>query len=290
MLVWLNDHVRAALDLRLFDLGDRPVTISTVIIVVLVVMASFWFSSFVQRRAASELSRRGIDEEGAVAVGLRFSHYAIVVMGLGIGLQTAGVDLSALFAAGAVFAVAIGFAMQTVAQNFVSGVILLLEGAIKPGDILEINGRMVRVSRMGIRATIVRTTDDAEEIVPNGILVGAGVINYTLSDKLIRVRIPVGVAYGADPHQTQAALRAAAMGYPGRHPDRDPVVQLTGFGSSSVDWDVSVWIEDPWLLPHARTGLALAVWDGLAAEKLTIAFPQVDVHFDADVVRRLGAA
>lgn len=280
----LASLARSVFDARLFDLGDSPVTVFTVIIVVAVVVASFWVSAWARHKVETSLDRQGIAKEGGLAVGFRFGHYLIVVIGLGVGLQTAGVDLSALFAAGAMFAIGVGFAVQTVAQNFVSGVILLVEGAIKPGDVLMLDGKLVRVVQMGIRATVVRNLDDVEIITPNSVLVSGAVENLTMSDKLLRVRVPVGVVYRADPHVAIDVLGKAAFAFEMRQMTIKPVVQLVGFGASSVDFEVSVWIDDPWHLNRVRSSLHLAIWDALKAHDLTIAFPQVDVHFDPELV------
>lgn len=279
--------LRSFLDLSLFDLGGRPVTVTTVLIVLLCVALSYWTSLVVNRRIEKALEKSGVSNEGAVAVAARFGHYAIMLVGLGIGLQTAGVNLAALFAAGAVFAIGLGFAVQNVTQNFVSGVILLVEGAIKPGDVLQVEDRLVRIGRMGIRSTVARTMDDVEVILPNSVLVTSSVENLTMSDRFVRIRVPVGVVYSADPHRTQATLEQVAREFSDRASEREPVVLLKDFGASSVDWEVSVWTADPWRLPKIASALRLAIWDGLHREDLVIAFPQLDVHLDPPVVEAL---
>ena len=284
----IGNIARAVLDFRLFDLGDKPVTVSTLMTVLIVITISFWISRLVQRALLKQLEERGVANEGAVAVGGRLAHYAIVLMGLGVGLQTAGVDLSALFAAGAVFAIAIGFAVQNVAQNFVSGVILLVEGAIKPGDVLQVGDKVVRVSQMGIRSTVATTMDNTEVILPNSELVSSSVYNYTMSDKLVRVRIDVGVEYASDPTQVVAVLAKTAEDFADKAPERAPIVLFKDFGASSLDFQVSIWTKDPWRIPLISTALRLAMWDALKDAGIVIAFPQLDVHLDRDVVERIG--
>ena len=122
----------------------------------------------------------------------------VVAIGLGIGLQTIGINLSALFAAGAIFAIGLGFAMQNIMQNFVSGVILLTERSITPGDVLKVEQQFVQVQKMGVRATIARTLDDEEIIIPNSAIVQSTVTNYTLRDSMYRLRCTVGVVYSSD--------------------------------------------------------------------------------------------
>lgn len=290
LALWALGWLGSLLDTHVFMLGEKPVTVATLAIVLASVVFAFWISSIVQRRLNRELERHGVENEGAVAVGARFAHYLIVVIGLGIGLGTAGIDLSALFAAGAVFAIAIGFAVQNVAQNFVSGAILLVEGAIKPGDVLVVNGEMVKVARMGIRSTVARTMDDIEVILPNSVLVTSAVENLTMSDRYIRIRVQVGVTYSADPHLTQTTLMAAAKAFEDRAQAHEPRVLLTGFGSSSVDWEVSIWTSEPWRLPGIASALRLALWDALKQADLVISFPQLDVHVDAPLIAALRGA
>jgi small-conductance mechanosensitive channel len=219
-------------------------------------------------------------EDGAVSASARLLHYLIMAVGTVVALQAVGIDLSTLFAAGAVFAIALGFAMQNIAQNFVAGVILLIERTIKPGDVLFVDGRVVKVTRLGIRTTIARTLDSEEIIVPNAAIAQGTVINYTLQDSLYRVRSAVGVHYASDLALVRRVLQAAAEKVPWRHAGQQPVILLTEFGDSSVNFEVSVWTEDPWRMRRAKSDLNEAVWWALKEAGITIAFPQLDVHLD----------
>ena len=190
--------VQEILRIQLFTVSGTPINIATVVVFMLIVGGTFLVSFLVQRAVMHFLRRRGIENKGTLAASSRLIHYLIIIGGVGIGLHNLGINLTALFAAGAVFAVAIGFAMQNILQNFVSGIILLVERTIKPGDVLEVDGRIVRVEHMSIRATIARTLDDEDIIIPNTSLVQATVKNLTLRDMSFRIRIPVGVSYGSD--------------------------------------------------------------------------------------------
>ncbi len=273
--------MRSILDYRLFQVAGQDVYVHSLCIFLGVVMATFVASYLAQRAVGRVLARREVEEEGSLAVFKRLLHYLIIAIGLTTGLATLGFDLAALFAASAIFAVALGFAMQNIAQNFVSGVILLIERTIKPYDVLDLNGRAVRVQSMGIRSTIVRTLDDEDLIVPNAELVQTIVTNYTLRDKLYRLRVPVGVAYESDLRLVESALQQATAAIPWRIQERDPRIHLIAFGSSSVDFEVSVWINQPWDMGQRRSDLHHVVWWALKDAGVTIAFPQIDVHFDA---------
>ena len=263
---------------RLFAIADTPVTLGTLLIFLGIVLATLVTSKLLQRALARGFKARGVQDEGRIGATARLLHYSVLVIGFGIGLQTIGINLSALFAAGAVAAVAIGFAMQTVVQNFVSGLILLVERAIKPGDVLEVDGDMVKVTQMGIRSTVVRTLDDEEMIVPNSNLVQSTVRNSTLHERAVRIRVPIGVAYESDLDQVVDVLREAALTVGEGQVERDPVVLLRSFGDSSVNFEVSIWIRDPWLTAGLKSQLNLAIWRALKRADIVIPFPQVDVH------------
>jgi small-conductance mechanosensitive channel len=278
-----------ALDVKLFEIAGTSITVATLVVFAAIVLVTLIVSRLMQSAVTRLFGARGIRDEGTVGVATRLTHYLVLLLGLGIGLQTIGINLAALFAAGALFAIGLGFALQNLTQNFVSGVILLLERSIKPGDVLRVEDRLVKVSKMAIRATHARTLDDEEIIVPNSLIAQATVTNYTLRDSFYRLRCPVGVVYGSDMALVRRTLEGVARSAEWRARNKEPVVLLTDFGSSSVDWEVSVWIDDPWLVRRRRSDLNEAMWWALREAKITIAFPQVDVHFDPPVVQGLHA-
>lgn len=274
----------------LFTLAGTEVTAVSIVVFLFILVVTFWVSSILRRITHRWLRARGVQEEGTIATSKRLLHYVVVLVGFGIAIETVGINLGTLFAAGAVVAVAIGFAMQNILQNFVSGVILLAERSITESDILSVEGRVVRVVRMGPRATVARTRDDEEIIVPNSTLVQSSVTNYTLRDSLYRIRTTVGVAYGSDMDRVKEVLREAGETIPERVPEKEPVVLLLEFGDSSVVFEVSIWAEDPWAARVTRSKLNMAIWQKLKEAGITIAFPQLDVHFDRPWAGTAGEA
>ena len=261
-----------------FSLGGQSVSIADLFVVVAIFSVA-WMASRLARQAVRGLMRsRGVTDEGTVAVTSRILHYVVMGVALLTALSQIGINLSALFAAGAVFAVGVGFALQNLSENFVSGVILLFERSIKPGDVVEVQGNIVRVLRLGIRTTLCRNHDDEEIIVPNSLLVRNPVRNRTLHDSIYRLRAGVGVAYESDVKQLMEVLRGAADGLSWKARTKPPIVFLTEFGSSSINFEVSVWIDDPWQAPTRHSQLMEAVWHALKAHDITIAFPQLDLH------------
>lgn len=286
-------RIHAALNFELVRFAGAGVTPVGILTFFAVLAVSFQVSRVVQRGLGRAVRARGIDDEGSIGIAQRLSHYTVVTIGLMLALKVVGVEVSGLFAAGAVFAVGIGFAMQTIAQNFVSGVILLLERTIKPGDIVEVEGRTVQVKEMGIRSTVARTRDDEDLIIPNATLVANTVKNLTLLDDLVRLRAPVQVDRDTDLHAAMDALREAGSRVEGRAPDTDIRVLVLGMDAGVLSLEVSVWVLDPWWGPLKRTDLFVHIWDVFRERGIRLAHPQLDVSIKPDAalaVRGIGEA
>lgn len=292
------DPINNAYHSELFRIGDTPVTVATLVTLLLLLIASAVVARLAKRGAQELLVKYAVDARQAGTISALL-HYALLIVGGLVALQVAGIDVSALFAAGAFVAVGLGLAMQSISQNFVSGVILLSERTIKPGDILDVENERVKVIDMGIRASIVRTLDGEEVIVPNSRLAQSSVRNLTLNDPFHRLRVSVGVAYESDLKKVQRVLNEVAqkmekqlVGRRGLDKRRDysSSAYLVGFGASSVDFEVCVWSDAPWEGLPRRSLVLHAVWDALAEAGVVIAFPQLDVHFDRPDEERSSSA
>ncbi|MDP8221727.1 MAG: mechanosensitive ion channel [Candidatus Lernaella stagnicola] len=271
----------------LFSMAGSEVTPNSILAFLAIILVSFGLSWLVQRAMRRVLAKSFAGNEGTLASIRRLVHYLVMFFGLGIALNTIGINMNALFAAGAVFAIAIGFAMQNIVQNFVSGIILLVERSIKPGDVLEVEGQLVKIVAMGIRTTTARTLLEEDLIIPNSTLSQSTVKNYTLRDRDFRLGVRVGVTYGSDMRHVTQTLEKTARELPWRSQKTEPHVMMVEFGSSSVDFDVWVHITDPWRSRWLRAELREAIWFAFLDEKIMIAFPQVDVHFDPSVTEAL---
>ena len=272
------DRVQEVLDTQLFQVAGGTITVASLLTFVLILLLSYWVSRLVQGVVLRTLRRGGVEDEGTLSTVRRLTHYAVLLTGLAVALQAVGISLAAVFAAGAVVAVGVGFALQNILQNFVSGVILLAERSITERDVLEVDGQMILVEKIGARATVARTREDEQLIIPNSTLVQSTVTNYTLSDSSYRIRSRVGVAYESDMDRVERTLIEAARSVAGREESRDPVVFLIEFGDSTVVWEASIWAEDPWAARLTRSDLNKAIWKAFREAGITIAFPQLDVH------------
>ncbi len=270
----MNEIVNKAL----FTISGTAVTISTVIAVFCIIMTTLLVRHIVSRAIERTFSHIGTMRDGALRSVQKLIGYGIFLLGLLVALSTLGVDISALFAAGAFFAVAIGFAMQNITQNFVSGVILLVERAITPGDVIELDGQVLRVQSMGIRSTIARTFDEDEVIIPNSNIVQVAVKNRTLSDTIARVKTSVSVGYDSDLNHVRDTLMTCAKSFPFRRQDRDPVIVLNELGDSALVFDIAIWTSMPGERYIHRGELNVQIIDSLRSAGIEIPFPQRVIH------------
>lgn len=282
------EGIHHVLAIELLKVGETAVTVATLVIVALILLGTVFLSLVIQRIVVRLLKRAGITAESSLGLIRKLTHYVVLIGGLVAALQTIGIDLSTLFAAGAVLTVGIGFALKNIAENFVSGLILLVEQSIKPGDVLEVEGDVVKVERIGIRSTLVRTRNEEEVIVPNSILVQGKVRNYTLSDSSYLLGASVGVVYRSDMEKVREVLERVARQVPFRDGSKDPRILMKEFADSAVVFSVYVWIDEPWIARRLLSDLNEAIWRGLKEAGIVIAFPQLDVHFDPPVEKGLA--
>jgi small-conductance mechanosensitive channel len=206
------------------------------------------------------------------------ARYAILLAGFLVAIGALGFDLDRITILLGAFGVGIGFGLQNVVSNFVSGLILLFERPVKVGDRVELADLEGEVRRIGIRATTVRTWDGADVIVPNASLISDRVVNWTFADRLRRITVPVGVAYGTDPHRVIRILHDVATSHPEVRREPEPMVVFLGFGDSSLDFEIRAWTDKAEQFPAVRSSVTLAAHDALLEADIEIPFPQRDLH------------
>lgn len=274
----------------MITLGGKLITTGSVIALLLTISVGRWVSVWAQRAVGRRMRSHPHTRDGVVESVQRLMHAVLMALFVVGALQALGADLSAVFAASAVFAIGLGFGLQTLTTHFVSGIVLLVERTIKPGDVIQVEGRLVRITELGLRSTTGRTLDDEDVIIPNAKLLDSYVVNYSLHSDVVRARALVGVSYTSDVDEVVRVLQACADGFPLRVSTRDPVVMLRGFGSSSIDFEVSVWLQDAFVREVALSSLRIAMWRALTDAGIVFAFPQLDVHLDAPAVPVVGPA
>jgi potassium efflux system protein len=205
-------------------------------------------------------------------------NYIILAVGVVAAMGVLGVNLTQVTVLAGAFGVGIGFGLQSVVNNFVSGLILLFEQPIHVDDTIEVGDLLGRIRRIGIRASTVRTWTGADIIVPNAQLVTEKVTNWTLGDQLKRIDLLVGVNYGADPAEVIRLLEQTSLANPGVLRIPAPLGLMTGYGDSSINFELRAWTAefDSW--PVIRSELAVAVYEAVREAGMSFPFPQRDVH------------
>lgn len=271
------EQLRTRFDEPLFVLGGSAVTVASVVSFIVFVTVAFAASWLLRRSLQRVYRRRGVDEGVQHALD-RLLHYGVVALGAFLALENLGVSITALAGLGAVLAVGIGFGLQNIAQNFVSGLILLLERPVKKGDFVEVGDVRGTVRDIRARATVVTTLDNVDIIVPNGQFITEPVTNETYGDRRVRVRIKVGVAYGSDTRRVRDVLLSVAAASPDVLDDPVPQVLFRDFGESSLDFELLGWLADPRQENPATSELRFAIDRAFRANGIEIPFPQRDLH------------
>ena len=218
-------------------------------------------------------------EEGRKFAMERMSTYLLFAFGALIGIQALGVDVSSLTVFSGALGIGLGLGFQTIARNLASGLILLFDQTVKVGDRVELGALQGDILSIGTRATRVRTNDNAVIIVPNSEFTDMQVTNLTHNDRNVRMRVPVGVSYGSDPEKVRSILVEVGTSYPDVLDDPAPDVIFTGFGESSLDFELRVWTERQMTRPRLFVSqLYFEVFAAFKREGIEIPFPQRDLH------------
>lgn len=275
----LRQDAEAALDGMAITLGDTRLSmllaLKAAVTMGLLIAGAGMLSNMAERRMA-----RSEDLSPSLRVLadklLKISLFAIAVI---MGLNIIGFDLTSLTVLSGAIGLGLGFGLQKVVSNLVSGVIVLLDRSIKPGDVISLGDTFGWVTELNARFVAVITRDGREYLIPNEDLITTQVVNWTHSSNLVRLDIHFGVSYDSDPHFVRKLAREAAATVDRVVSNPAPVCHIVGFGDSSVDFILRFWIEDPAAgLTNVRGNVFLALWDALKREGVEIPFPRRDIE------------
>jgi small-conductance mechanosensitive channel len=281
-LTW--ETLRKLMTASLFEVGETPVTTLGIFRFLIIIIVAWWVSKLLRGGLQRVAQRRHTVSEASVYTLGRVVHYFILTIAVVIGLSSIGVDLTKFALIASALGIGIGFGLQNLVSNFVSGLIILFERSLKAGDFVELeSGVSGEVREINMRATLINTNDNVDILVPNSEFVNGRVTNWTMREAQRRVHIPFGVAYGTNKDLVKQAALEAAEAVPwtlkgGMH--RAPQVWFVEFGDSSLNFELVVW-----LIPEAvkRPGSVQAayLWEiesKLASHNIEIPFPQRDLH------------
>lgn len=263
-----------------FTLGTQQITVWLLIFALSIIVSSYFISWLVQKAVIGGLLNRRHVSRGVQHAITRLFHYAIVSVGFLLAILMLGFELTQFVIIISALGIGIGFGLQSFVNNFICGLILLFERPVRVGDNIDLGGQWAEIKRIGLRSTTVETVDLANVIIPNNDLINNQVTNWTLSNRSIRLIVPVGVAYGSDVTRVFETLMQCAKENPDVKENPEPVVLFRKFGESSLDFELRVWLSDvDHRLPLA-SDLHREIDRKFREAGLVIAFPQRDVHLD----------
>jgi len=270
--------VKQYLSIRLFTLGSSEITVWTIIYVLGVFAIIIWTSNRIRDLVIRLLARSSTDIGVRQAIGT-IARYVVIVLGLLVIVQTAGVDLSALTILAGALGIGVGLGLQNITNNFLSGVIILFERPIKVGDRVQVGDVAGDILRISPRATTVMTNDNISIVIPNSDFITNRVINWSLTDRNIRIHVPVGVSYSSDVEKVKQVLLEVADEHPGVLRKPDPAVLFKEFGDSSLNFELLVWTSEYMTRPSIlRSELNFIIRRKFNEQNIEIPFPQRDLH------------
>lgn len=283
-------RIEALLSTPLFKLSGAPLTPGGILLTIFSLLLVWWLAGWAERGLRSMVQRRVNESNQATLYAVsRMLRYAVLVIGLIVVMDAAGINLSALAVFGGAVGVGIGLGLQGLFNNLVSGLILLLEKTLKMGDFIDLeSGISGTVREIGLRYTHIATNDHVDVIVPNSELVSHRVTNWTYSDSMRRLHVPFRVAYGSDKALVREAALAAARSveFTVENAQYLPDLWLVKFGDNSLDFELIVWI-GPGAVNRPEVVIAKYVWaieDELAIRNLEIPLPQRDLHLRSGIL------
>jgi len=269
--------IKRFLDFTVFHIGDYPLTVSAIVLAVIVFLATKYFALAIGRFILKPFFRRNAVDVGRSYAISQIVVYIIYLTGIFTAFSLLGIQLSVLWAGAAALLVGVGLGLQQTFNDFFSGLLLLIEGPVEVGNVIEVDGFIGRVVEIGLRTSKVRTRDDIMIIVPNSHMINDNIVNWTRHQSPLRFNIDVGVAYGSDIDLVSRVLEKAA----GEHPDvldrPVPRIMFTNFGNSSLDFRLHFYSLEPWRIEFVKSELRFTVYRLFAAHGIQIPFPQQDV-------------
>lgn len=276
---WLDDWFQ----LKLLEIGDYVLTLGELFGFLLIIAVTLVLSRWLSRALTKVVGSRSRISPSQLYTFTRLMSYSILVIGFLMALASLGVSFDRMLLVAGALGVGIGFGLQNIANNFVSGIIILFEKSLRVGDFVELeSGLLGEVKEINIRSTLLKTMDNADILVPNSEFINGRVNNWTLKDDERRFSIPFGVAYGSDTDKVVEIVTATARELPLTFEtgDRQTFVVMKEFGDSSLDFALSVWVRGEAI---KRPGLVkseylLAINKALVSNGIEIPFPQRDLH------------
>ena len=278
ILNYLRINVEQLSDVVLLEPFGNPILMGTLVTAIIALYFLFVISRAIQDFLQEVIVPRTKADPNVVNAALTIGRYVVIAVAIVIIAAALGADMRTLALISGGLSVGIGFGLQEIVANFISGIVLLFEQSLRPGDVISMENEVGTVRSLGIRATTVRTLDNVEVIVPNQAFLTSAVTTYTKTDRIVRVKIPVGVSYESDPKEIREVLLSVARQHHLVQEKPEPAVRFIGFGESSLDFQLEVWLDDPMPGMTIKSDLRFMIWKAFSKRNIKIPFPQRDLH------------
>jgi small-conductance mechanosensitive channel len=278
VILGFDDEAGSFLDSMALPLGEMRLSLLLILKAVLLLIATIWVAVILGRYFDEQVQKSDeLTPSIRVLIG-KVAKFGLILVAGTIALSSVGIDLSAFTVFTGAVGLGLGFGLQKVISNFISGIIILLDKSIKPGDTISLEGTFGWIRELRARFVSVVTRDGREYLIPNEDFITHRVINWSFSDELVRLDVNFGVSYDADPHEVSKLAIEAAMTVGRVEGSRRPVCWLTGFGDSSLDFVLRFWIRDPQQgLTNVRGKVLLALWDTFKENNVNIPYPHREI-------------
>jgi len=278
VILGIDDEAGTFLDSLALPLGQMRLSVLLILKAAVLLIATVWLAVIVGRYLDEHVQNSDeLTPSIRVLIG-KVAKFGLIAVACVVALSTVGIDLSALTVFSGAVGLGLGFGLQKVISNFISGIIILLDKSIKPGDTISLEGTFGWIRELRARFVSVVTRDGREYLIPNEDFITHRVINWSFSDDLVRLDVNFGVSYEADPHKVSALAIEAAKTVGRVDASRSPVCWLTGFGDSSLDFVLRFWIKDPQQgLTNVRGKVLLALWDTFKENGVGIPYPHREI-------------
>ncbi|AMN54870.1 MULTISPECIES: mechanosensitive ion channel family protein [Stappiaceae] len=278
VILGFDDEAGTFLDSLALPLGEMRLSLLLILKAVLLLFATVWVAVVLGRYFDEQVQKSDeLTPSIRVLIG-KVAKFGLILVAGTVALSSVGIDLSAFTVFTGAVGLGLGFGLQKVISNFISGIIILLDKSIKPGDTISLEGTFGWIRELRARFVSVVTRDGREYLIPNEDFITHRVINWSFSDELVRLDVNFGVSYDADPHEVSKLAIEAAMTVGRVEGSRRPVCWLTGFGDSSLDFVLRFWIRDPQQgLTNVRGKVLLALWDTFKENNVGIPYPHREI-------------
>lgn len=271
------EKLRKFLEFTLFEVSDYKISIYNILLLLAVflgVKIAFWIA---QKTIKRKIKSRGLDDGRFESIFLLVK-YVVYVLAVFFSFKSMGIDVSLILGASAALLVGIGLGLQQLFYDIASGVLILIEGSIEIGDIVQVNELVGRVKTIRLRTTVLETLFNTNIIVPNSKFVSDNVINWNHIEETTIFKVSVGVAYGSDVDKVCTQLKNAAIEHEKVLKTPEPFIKFSNFGESSLDFDLIFWTKEIWYAEMIKSDLRFSIERKFREHNITIPFPQRDVH------------